>query len=153
NPHKHSQVLHEEAVRILEARRITIGLTHIVEHNPERHELDSFGELLRATGDKPGVLGFELDPIELCSDSGLIATRGPTVVVAPGAGDAKRTCPVDKMVEAIKLIRHAVDGHEFIILGGPKDGEVVQRLLKRLEAEGIPARLLSLEADEIPELV
>jgi ADP-heptose:LPS heptosyltransferase len=152
-PHQQSQVLHEEAVRILEARQVTIGLTHTVEHDPERHELDSFAELLGATGDKHHVLGFDLDPIESSSESNPIAASGPTIVVSPGAGDLKRTYPVDKMVEAIKLTRQAVNGYNFIILGGPKDAEVVGRLRKGLKAEDIPARLLSLEADEIPELV
>jgi ADP-heptose:LPS heptosyltransferase len=151
--HRHSQVLPEEAVRILEARHIPIGFTHTVEHDPERHELDSFAELLRATDGQSHSLGFDLDPIESPSESGLIATTGPTIVVAPGAGDLKRTYPVDKMVEAIKLIRQAVDNQNLVVLSGPKDTEVVGCLLTMLEAENIPARLLSLKGDEIPKLV
>jgi len=152
-PHRSSQALPEEAFRILDARHVAVGFTDTFEHDPKRHELDSFAELLRTTGDKPGIVGFDLDPIEVSSESSLIATIDPTIVVAPGAGDPKRTYPVDKMVEAIRLIRHAVDGCNFVILGGPKDGEVVQHLLKGLEVENVQVRLVSLQADQIPELV
>ncbi len=151
-PHQLSQKLPEEVTRMLEARHITVCFTHSIEYDPRRHELDSFVELLRVIDEESQPLEVSLDPIEPPLESSRVDQDRPTLVVAPGAGDLERTYPLDKLAEAIRLMA-SMDRYNFLILSGPKDAEMAERLLITLQAKNISTRLLDLRGDEIPKLV